>query len=146
MRHRVAHRKLGRTTEHRLALLRNMAASLITHERIRTTEAKAKELRGAVERTITISLRLGDLLDKPKDQRTREEQMRVVHAMREASKMIRTREMVHKLFEEIAPALRGRPGGYTRVIKLGQREGDGAPMAFIELVSRKDDVSAAAEA
>lgn len=146
MRHQKTGRKFGRSSSHRKAMFRTMVTNLLEHERIRTTEAKAKELRGAVERTITISLRLGDLLDKPKDQRTREEQMRVVHAMREASKMIRTREMVHKLFEEIAPALRGRPGGYTRVIKLGQREGDGAPMAFIELVSRKDDVAAAAEA
>ena len=123
-----------------------MVTNLLEHERIQTTEAKAKELRGVVERTISISLRLGDLLEKPKADRSREEHMRVVHAMREASKMIRTREIVHKLFEEIAPALKGRPGGYTRVIKLGQREGDGASMALIELVSRTDGASAAAEA
>jgi large subunit ribosomal protein L17 len=124
-------------------MFRTMVTNLLEHERIQTTEAKAKELRGVVERTISISLRLGDLLEKPKADRSREEHMRVVHAMREASKMIRTREMVHKLFEEIAPALKGRPGGYTRVIKLGQREGDGASMALIELVSRKDGASAA---
>ena len=127
-------------------MFRTMVTNLLEHERIQTTEAKAKELRGVVERTISISLRLGDLLEKPKADRSREEHMRVVHAMREASKMIRTREIVHKLFEEIAPALKGRPGGYTRVIKLGQREGDGASMALIELVSRTDGASAAAEA
>ena len=120
-----------------------MVTNLLDHERIQTTEAKAKELRGVVERTISISLRLGDLLEKPKADRSREEHMRVVHAMREASKMIRTREIVHKLFEEIAPALKGRPGGYTRVIKLGQREGDGASMALIELVSRTNGAAAA---
>lgn len=143
MRHQKSGRKLGRSASHRKAMFRTMVTNLLEHERIQTTEAKAKELRGVVERTISISLRLGDLLEKPKADRSREEHMRVVHAMREASKMIRTREMVHKLFEEIAPALKGRPGGYTRVIKLGQREGDGASMALIELVSRKDGASAA---
>ena len=146
MRHQKSGRKFGRSSSHRKAMFRTMVTNLLEHERIQTTEAKAKELRGVVERTISISLRLGDLLEKPKADRSREEHMRVVHAMREASKMIRTREMVHKLFEEIAPALRGRPGGYTRVIKLGQREGDGASMALIELVSRTDGASAAAEA
>ncbi len=143
MRHQKSGRKFGRSASHRKAMFRTMVTNLLEHERIQTTEAKAKELRGVVERTISISLRLGDLLEKPKADRSREEHMRVVHAMREASKMIRTREMVHKLFEEIAPALKGRPGGYTRVIKLGQREGDGASMALIELVSRKDGASAA---
>jgi large subunit ribosomal protein L17 len=143
MRHQKSGRKFGRSSSHRKAMFRTMVTNLLEHERIQTTEAKAKELRGVVERTISISLRLGDLLEKPKADRSREEHMRVVHAMREASKMIRTREMVHKLFEEIAPALKGRPGGYTRVIKLGQREGDGASMALIELVSRKDAASVA---
>ncbi|MGB1698816.1 MAG: 50S ribosomal protein L17 [Nannocystaceae bacterium] len=143
MRHQKSGRKFGRSASHRKAMFRTMVTNLLEHERIQTTEAKAKELRGVVERTITISLRLGDLLDKPKADRTREEHMRVVHAMREASKMIRTREVVHKLFDEIAPALKGRPGGYTRVIKLGQREGDGASMALIELVSRTDGAAAA---
>ena len=146
MRHQKSGRKFGRSSSHRKAMFRTMVTNLLEHERIQTTEAKAKELRGVVERTISISLRLGDLLEKPKADRSREEHMRVVHAMREASKMIRTREIVHKLFEEIAPALKGRPGGYTRVIKLGQREGDGASMALIELVSRTDGASAAAEA
>ncbi len=146
MRHQKSGRKFGRSASHRKAMFRTMVTNLLEHERIQTTEAKAKELRGVVERTISISLRLGDLLEKPKADRSREEHMRVVHAMREASKMIRTREIVHKLFEEIAPALKGRPGGYTRVIKLGQREGDGASMALIELVSRTDGASAAAEA
>ena len=146
MRHQKSGRKFGRSASHRKAMFRTMVTNLIEHERIKTTEAKAKELRGVVERTITVSLRLGDLLDKPKEKRTREEHMRVVHAMREVSKMVRTREMVHKVFEEIAPALKGRPGGYTRVIKLGQRDGDGASMALIELVSRKDELAAAADA
>ena len=111
MRHQKSGRKFGRSASHRKAMFRTMVTNLIEHERIKTTEAKAKELRGVVERTITVSLRLGDLLDKPKEKRTREEHMRVVHAMREVSKMVRTREMVHKVFEEIAPALKGRPGG-----------------------------------
>jgi len=143
MRHQKSGRKFGRSASHRKAMFRTMVTNLLDHERIQTTEAKAKELRGVVERTISISLRLGDLLEKPKADRSREEHMRVVHAMREASKMIRTREIVHKLFEEIAPALKGRPGGYTRVIKLGQREGDGASMALIELVSRTNGAAAA---
>ena len=109
MRHQKSGRKFGRSASHRKAMFRTMVTNLLEHERIQTTEAKAKELRGVVERTISISLRLGDLLEKPKADRSREEHMRVVHAMREASKMIRTREIVHKLFEEIAPALKGRP-------------------------------------
>jgi len=123
-----------------------MVTNLLDHERIQTTEAKAKELRRFVERTITISMRLGDLLDKPKEDRTREEQMRYVHAMRQASRMVRDRDTLHKLFDDIAPRLKGRPGGYTRVLKLGQRVGDGAPMALIELVCYEDGTGEEAQA
>ena len=112
MRHLKAGRKFGRNTSHRRAMFRNLAANLVLHERITTTAAKAKELRGEVERTISVGVRLGDLLDKPKDTRTREEQARVAHAMATAAKVIRDRDVLHKLFEDIAPRVRKRPGGY----------------------------------
>lgn len=116
MRHRVAHRKLGRTTEHRLSLLRNMAASLITHERIRTTEAKAKELRPFVEKLVTLGKR--DSL----------------HARRRALSILSSKTVVRRLFTDVSPRFSERPGGYTRILKLGPRQGDGASMAFIEFV------------
>jgi len=117
---------------------RNMVTSLLEHERIQTTEAKAKELRRQTERTITIAKRLGELLEKPKDKRSQAENDRYHHAMAEAAKMIRTREILHKLFEDIAPRFKERPGGYTRIMKVGQRAGDAAPMALIELVDRPE--------
>ncbi len=116
MRHRVAHRKLSRTTEHRLSLLRNMAASLITHERIRTTVAKAKELRPFVEKLVTLGKR--DSL----------------HARRRALSILSSKTVVRRLFSDVSPRFSERPGGYTRILKLGPRQGDGAPMAFIEFV------------
>jgi len=135
MRHRNKGRQLGRNSTHRRAMFRNMVTSLIEHERITTTEAKAKELRRFTDKTISVSLRLGDLLTKPREERTREEQARYVHALRMASRMIMNREVLHKLFGDIAPKLQGRPGGFTRIIKLGRRRGDAAPMVVIELVS-----------
>ncbi|MEE9179576.1 MAG: 50S ribosomal protein L17 [Vicinamibacteria bacterium] len=116
MRHRVAHRKLGRTTEHRISLLRNLAASLFIHERIRTTLAKAKELRPFAERLITLS---------KKDS---------LHARRQALRIMVHKEAVTKLFRDLSARFADRPGGYTRILKLGPRRGDGAPMAYIELV------------
>jgi large subunit ribosomal protein L17 len=135
MRHQNTGRKFSRSSSHRAAMFRNMVTSLIEHERITTTEPKAKELRRFAERTISISLRLGDLLSKPREERTPAEQGRYIHALRMASRMIRTREVLHKLFDEVAPKLAGRPGGYTRIVKIGQRTGDAAPMAIIELMS-----------
>ncbi len=116
MRHRVAHRKLGRTTEHRLALLRNMAASLITHERIRTTVTKAKELRPFVEKLVTLG------------------KQDTLHARRRALSVLSSKTVVRRLFSDVSPRFSERPGGYTRILKLGPRQGDGAPMAFIEFV------------
>lgn len=141
MRHQNKGRALSRNSSHRRAMFRNMVTSLIEHERITTTEPKAKELRAIAEKTISISLRLGDLLTKPKDQRTPAEQGRYVHALRMAARMIRTREVLHKLFGDVAPKLAGRPGGYTRILKIGQRTGDAAPMAIIELVSAPPPVA-----
>ncbi len=116
MRHRVAHRKLGRTTQHRMSLLRNLAASLFIHERIRTTLAKAKELRPFAEKLITLS---------KKDS---------LHARRRALQVMVHQEAVAKLFRDLSARFADRPGGYTRILKLGRRKGDGAEMAFIELV------------
>jgi len=127
-------------------MFRNMVTSLIEHERITTTEPKAKELRRFAERTISISLRLGDLLSKPREERTAAEQGKYIHALRMASRMIRTRAVLHKLFDEVAPKLAGRPGGYTRIMKIGQRTGDAAPMAIIELVSAAPPVNKGAKA
>jgi large subunit ribosomal protein L17 len=135
MRHQNTGKKFSRSSSHRAAMFRNMVTSLIEHERITTTEPKAKELRRFAEKTISISLRLGEILGKTKEQRTPAEQGKYVHALRMASRMIRTREVLHKLFDDVAPKLAGRPGGYTRVVKIGQRVGDAAPMAIIELVT-----------
>lgn len=145
MRHQNTGRKLSRSSSHRAAMFRNMVTSLIEHERITTTEPKAKELRRFAERTISISLRLGDLLSKPREERTPAEQGKYIHALRMASRMIRTREVLHKLFDEVAPKLAGRPGGYTRIMKIGQRTGDAAPMAIIELVSAAPPVNKSAK-
>lgn len=116
MRHRKGGRKLSRTSAHRKALMRNMVTSLLDHERIETTDAKAKELRGVAERMITLGKR-GDL-----------------HARRQALSVIRSKEVTAKLFDELAERFRDRPGGYTRVIKVGNRVGDAAPISIIELV------------
>jgi large subunit ribosomal protein L17 len=117
MRHRAKGRQLSRTAEHRKALLRNMATSLFTHEQITTTEAKAKELRPYAERLITLARR-GDL-----------------HARRQAEQKLRDRESLGRLFSEIGPRFASRPGGYTRILKLGHRPGDGADLARIELLA-----------
>ena len=125
MRHRVAHRKLGRTTEHRIALLRNQATNLIRHERIETTVPKAKELRPFVEKLITLAK---DGAAEPARSVLR------LNAKRAVSRDIQDTTVVEKLFDTIAPRFATRPGGYTRILKLGFRRGDSADMAQIELV------------
>ncbi len=125
MRHRVAHRKLGRVTEHRIALLRNQAEALIRHERIETTVPRAKELRPFVERIITVAKR--GIADGPKT-------VKALHARRLVAVDVHEPETVDKLFDTIAPRFAARPGGYTRILKLGFRRGDAADMAQIELV------------
>ncbi|MDC0721869.1 50S ribosomal protein L17 [Nannocystis bainbridge] len=137
MRHQNAGRKFSRSSSHRRAMFRNMVTSLLEHQRITTTEPKAKELRRLAERTITTALRLGDLLTKPKEQRSPAEQGKYVHALRMAGRMVRSRAALHKLFTDIAPQLRGRPGGYTRILRVGTRPGDAAPMAILEIVTFK---------
>ncbi len=125
MRHRNSGRKLSRNTSHRKALLRNMVTSLLDHERIQTTDAKAKELRGVADRMITLGKR-GDL-----------------HARRQALAVIRDKDVTAKLFSELADRYRERPGGYTRIIKAGRRAGDAAPVSIIELVDRSESGPAA---
>ena len=126
MRHQKSGRKLGRNSSHRKAMYRNMVTSLLDHERIETTLAKAKELRGKTERNITIALRLGDILEKDKEKRSRAEQDKVVHAMRKVARTVQDREILSKLFSDIAPRLKGRPGGYPRIIRTRRRPGDAA--------------------
>jgi len=121
MRHNIRGRKLGRTTAHRTAMFRNQLASLVEHERIRTTLEKAKELRPLAERVIT---------------RGKNDSL---HSRRLVGRLLPNRSHVTKLFDEIAPRFADRPGGYTRIIKLGPRKGDGAEMALLELVEKSDD-------
>lgn len=111
--------RLGSGPAHQRLMLGGLAAALFEHEKVRTTEARAKALRPVAERLITFAKR-GD-----------------VHARREVLKVVPDRDVVHRLFSEIAPRFAERPGGYTRVLKLGNRSGDGAPMALIELVGRE---------
>ncbi|HET7791344.1 MAG TPA: 50S ribosomal protein L17 [Gemmatimonadales bacterium] len=116
MRHRAKHRQLSRTASHRKALLANMATSLFKHDRVVTTEAKAKELRPYAERLITLARR-GDL-----------------HARRQVERRIKDKDVTHKLFVDLGKRFAARPGGYTRIVKLGHRAGDGADVARIELL------------
>jgi large subunit ribosomal protein L17 len=134
MRHQRAGVHLSRTSAHRKALFSNLVAALLTNESIRTTEAKAKETRRLAERTITWARRVGDVLTKKPDRRSDEESARVVHAVRMARRVVRDRGAVLKLFDEIAPRFLGRRGGYTRIVKLGPRPGDAAPMSLLELI------------
>lgn len=120
MRHRKAGRKFGRNASHRKAMFSNLVSSLFRHERIQTTEAKAKELRRVADKLITLGKR-GDL-----------------HARRLALRTLRDRDVLQKLFNDIAPRNEGRPGGYTRIIKLRRRSGDNAPISIIELVEQQD--------
>ena len=143
MRHRVAHRKLGRVTEHRISLLRNQATALLRHEHIETTVPKARELRPFVEHLITVAKRglaTGDAVKK-------------LNARRHVSEDLADTKVVDKLFGEVAPRFSARPGGYTRLLKVGPRRGDSADMARIELVGSEynpaleaGDGAAAAEA
>jgi large subunit ribosomal protein L17 len=128
MRHKVKGRKLGRTASHRKATLIALATSLLRHKRIKTTLAKAKETRGFVERIITRAKK-GDL-----------------HSHKLIMDYIKDKEVVKELFSEIVPKIGDRPGGYTRVVKLGNRAGDAAAMALIELVDYNDVIAARDEA
>src|SRR5919108_991565 len=116
MRHARTGKKLGRDSAHRRALYANLACSLIEHGRIRTTEAKAKAVKPFAEQMITLGRR-GDL-----------------HARRQALAKLRSQEVVHKLFSEVAPRFSDRPGGYSRIVRLGPRLGDAAELAYLELV------------
>jgi large subunit ribosomal protein L17 len=127
MRHRLAHRKLNRTSSHRAALLRNLSNALLKHEAIKTTLPKAKELRKVVEPLITLG-------KKPS-----------LANRRLAFDRLRDRDMVVKLFDDLGPRFLARPGGYVRILKFGFRQGDNAPMALVELVDRADDMAVAAE-
>jgi large subunit ribosomal protein L17 len=126
MRHQRAGKKLGRDSAHRKAMYANLAASLIEHGRIKTTEAKAKAVRPYVERLVTLGKR-GDLA-----------------ARRNAIAQLRDKWIVNELFEFVAPRFEDRPGGYTRVVKLGPRQGDAAPMAYLEFVDHVPEVAAPA--
>ncbi len=127
MRHRKSGRKLNRSAPHRKAMFRNMVTSLLEHEHIQTTDAKAKELRRYAERMVTLGKR-GTL-----------------HARRQALSFVRDSDVVKKLFDDIAPRFADRPGGYTRITKLGMRRGDAAPLSLIELTERGDRAISEAE-
>src|SRR5260370_29170042 len=118
MRHKISGRKLDRPSDERRALFKMLVADLMRHERLKTTEAKAKEVRPIAEKMITLG----------KDG--------TLHARRQALSYINDKDVVKKLFEDISPRFAARPGGYTRIIKLGPRNGDAAPMAQLELVER----------
>jgi large subunit ribosomal protein L17 len=136
MRHRVAHRKLGRVTEHRIALLRNQATALLRHEHLETTVPKAKELRPFVERLITIAKRgLAAGTANAKE----------LNARRLVMVDVQDREMVTKLFDTLAPRFVDRAGGYTRLLRLGHRRGDSAEIAQVELLGSEFDPKAKAE-
>jgi len=136
MRHRVAHRKLGRVTDHRIALLRNQATALIRYEHLTTTVPKAKELRPFVERLITVAKR--GLAGGDKNGHT-------LNARRLVMQDLQDREIVTKLFDTIAPRFAARPGGYTRLLRVGFRRGDSAEVAQVELVGSEFDPKAKAD-
>lgn len=158
MRHRKAGRQFSRNTSHRRAMFRALTANLVTHERIETTEAKAKELRRIAERLITRAIRLGPVAYTPFEQLSAADRARRLAAQRQVATFL-TRfgvvqkdgqskkvDLVEKVFVDLAKRFSGRPGGYTRIIKLGRRRGDAAPMSLIEFVSGSEGEKPSAEA
>jgi large subunit ribosomal protein L17 len=137
MRHRVAHRKLGRVTEHRISMLRNLSTALLRHEHITTTVARAKELRPFVERLITVAKR--GLASGTANARE-------LNARRLVMQDLQDRAVVTKLFDTVAPRFAARPGGYTRLLRVGHRRGDSAELAQVELVGSEFDPNAKAKA
>jgi large subunit ribosomal protein L17 len=137
MRHRVAHRKLGRVTEHRIAMLRNQASALLNHEHLTTTVPRAKELRPFVERLITIAKR--GLVNGSVNARE-------LNARRLVMQDLQDRDVVTKLFDTLAPRFAGRQGGYTRLLRLGYRKGDSAEVAQVELIGSEFNPREKAEA
>lgn len=144
MRHLKKGRKLGRNSSHRRALFRNMAAALFVHEKIDTTHTKVLELRSIVERLITKAAKAGDSVGKPLDTLSNEERARQVHLRRVVGRFLpryydngqgELVDLMHKLFYVFGPRFRDRPGGYTRVTKLGPRRGDNAPVSRLEILS-----------
>src|SRR5499426_2508830 len=136
MRHRVAHRKLGRVTEHRIAMLRNQATALLRHEHLTTTVPRAKELRPFVERLITVAKRGVAGGEKNGHELT---------ARRLVMEDLQDREVVTKLFDTLAPRFADRPGGYTRLLRIGYRKGDSAEVAQVELLGSEYNPKAKAE-
>ncbi len=146
MRHLNSGRKFGRNTSHRRAMFRALASNLVEHERIETTDAKAKELRRIAERLVTRALRLGPVAFTPQAELSVEDRARRLAAQQQVGAYIRRFavleqdgqevrvDLVEKLFLDLAKRFQGRPGGYTRIIKLGNRRGDNAPMSIIEFV------------
>ena len=137
MRHRKSGRKFGRESAHRKALMSNLVAALVREGRIETTEAKAKELRGLAERTINWGVKSLSLSQKDSDSLSADEKASLFHAKKMAGRVLKDASLLQKLFDEVAPELKGRPGGYTRVMKSRVRHGDAAPMALIEIVSHQ---------
>ena len=146
MRHRKAGRQFGRNTSHRRAMLRALTANLVAHERIETTDAKAKELRRVAERLITRAIRLGEVAYTPNDKLSLQDRARRLATSQQMGRFLRrfavipdgsgTKkiDLVEKVLLDLAKRYATRPGGYTRIVKLGRRRGDNAPMAIIELV------------
>jgi len=146
MRHRKAGRQFSRDTSHRRAMFRALTANLVAHERIETTDAKAKELRRVAERLITRAVRLGPIAYTPQAQLSLADRARRQAAVQQVGRFLRRFAMVkdgpgekqidliEKVFVDLTQRFRGRPGGYTRIIKVGRRAGDDAPMSIIELV------------
>ena len=147
MRHRKSGRQFSRNTSHRRAMLRALTANLIAHERIETTDAKAKELRRVAERVITRARRLGDVAFTPNDQLSVADRSRRLAAQQQVGRFLqrfavvtesedssKKIDLIEKVFVDLAKRFKDRPGGYTRIIKVGNRRGDNVPMSIIELV------------
>jgi len=147
MRHKNLGRKFGRNTSHRRAMFRNLTANLILHDRIETTDAKAKELRRIAERLITKAIRLGEVAHTPQEKLSDADKARRLHVQRliaayiphfgtrvEKGGELKKIDLVEKVMLDLTKRFKGRPGGYTRIIKFGPRRGDNAPMSLIEFV------------
>jgi large subunit ribosomal protein L17 len=156
MRHKKQGRQFGRNTSHRRAMFRALTANLVLHERIETTDAKAKELRRVAERLLSQAVRLGDVAFTPDEKLSPADKARRLAASRQVGKFLqrfgvaqvgdesRKVDLVEKVFVDLAKRFQGRPGGYTRIVKIGPRRGDNAPMCIIEFVQQAEAAAPAA--